>query len=171
MRAQAAAQLAVHSARFSACAGFGSPSVFLHLPAGLSIPPQFEAAARQWPQIWRDSFWASAVASGWSTHPAQRPVANAGDVSNPSSDFRPHQLASSGHSKAEPLAPLRSATDTAIRSDGRCFGKLLPFIFLVARLSRVLAHCGDHDSGFSAMKPAISAATRSPWPFCSDKTA
>ena len=29
----------------------------------------------------------------------------------------------------------------------------------------MLAHCGDHDSGFSAMKPVISAATRSPWPF------
>jgi hypothetical protein len=57
------------------------------------------------------------------------------------SDCRWHHLASSGHSKAEPLAPLRNATDTGIlRGDGRCFGKFLAFIFLVARLNRVLAH-------------------------------
>src|SRR5215472_4972770 len=45
MRARAAAQLAVRSARFSACAGFGSPSPFLLIPLGLSIAPRFEAAA------------------------------------------------------------------------------------------------------------------------------
>src|SRR5215469_14525316 len=39
MRTQAAAQLAVRSARFFACAGFGSPSTFLLVPFALAIGP------------------------------------------------------------------------------------------------------------------------------------
>src|SRR5215472_15334248 len=48
MRAQAVAQLAVRSARFSACAGFGSPSAFLLVLFALAISPQLEAAARRY---------------------------------------------------------------------------------------------------------------------------
>src|SRR5262249_52362105 len=65
--------------------------------------------------------------------------------------------------KVKPLAHRASANATAIvRSAGRCSFSRVLTVHLPSTPPRY-CRVGDQDCGFSAMKPAISAARRSPW--------